>query len=180
MSNPEIPIIHEPEKGSQKLEKIEPSDKSGKTPSKSTSFAVPTPSRTAQRERLFPALNSPQAIHPPSALNRREKVRLAPHHSALDWERHKHENNVKKIDPSCFPIRITKEELLKHSSPCDCWIALGGKIYNISSYLEYHPGGVNILIKHAGKDCTALFMKYHRWVNYERILDECFIGFIVH
>lgn len=136
--------------------------------------------KTPQNERLFPAFDSPQAIRSSKTpLSKREKVRLAPHHSALDWEKYKHANNVKMIDPSSFPVRLTKAELAKHNTPNDCWVALGGKIYNISTYLDYHPGGVDILIKYSGKDCTALFMKYHRWVNYERILDECFIGFLI-
>lgn len=175
MSHTKVPLINEPEK--------EPEKASAPNGSKTLRFSVPArSSKAAQHERLFPAPNSPQVIQPLSATpaaSRREKVRLAPHHSALDWERHKHEKDVKHIDPSCFPVRITKEELSKHTSPHDCWVALGGKIYNISSYLDYHPGGVGILVKNAGKDCTALFMKYHRWVNFERILDECFIGFMV-
>lgn len=139
---------------------------------------------TRNDNMLFPGFDSPQVIRSlnspsPSSVGNREKVRLAPHHSALDWEKFKHENNVKMIDPSSFPLRITKGELSKHTHPKDCWVALGGKIYNISSYLDFHPGGVNILVKFAGKDCTSIFMKYHRWVNFERILDECFIGFLV-
>jgi hypothetical protein len=28
----------------------------------------------------------------------------------------------------------------------------------------------------AGKDCTSLFNKYHRWVNCESILGKCLLG----
>lgn len=38
-------------------------------------------------------------------------------------------------------------------------------MYNITPYLQYHPGGADILLKTAGKDCTALFNRYHAWVN---------------
>mgnify|MGYP004701150193 CR=1 FL=1 len=126
--------------------------------------------------QTFPLPDSQQVV---SGNRKREKVRLSPNHSALHWERYKHANNVKNIDPSSYPIRIDKTELAKHNKIDDCWMSLGGKIFNITSYLNYHPGGVDILLKHAGKDATAIFMKYHRWVNFERILDECFIGFLV-
>lgn len=39
------------------------------------------------------------------------------------------------------------------------------QVYNVTPYLDYHPGGADILLKTAGKDCTALFNKYHAWVN---------------
>lgn len=43
------------------------------------------------------------------------------------------------------------------------------QVYNLTPYLQYHPGGVDILVKTAGKDCTALFNRYHAWVNLEGI-----------
>jgi cytochrome b involved in lipid metabolism len=140
-----------------------------------TNRAQPTSQMNSQR--LFPMVNSPQAISAPGRA--REKVKLAPNHSALHWEKYKRSNNVKNIDPSNYPLRITKQQLAEHNTRDDCWMALGGKIYNITAYLDYHPGGVDILLKYAGRDATPLFMKYHRWVNFERILDECFIGFII-
>jgi cytochrome b involved in lipid metabolism len=32
-----------------------------------------------------------------------------------------------------------------------------GKVYNITPYLEYHPGGIPEIMKGAGKDGTSLF-----------------------
>ena len=32
-----------------------------------------------------------------------------------------------------------------------------GKVYNITPYLEFHPGGVSELMRGAGKDSTDLF-----------------------
>ena len=34
-----------------------------------------------------------------------------------------------------------------------------GKVYNVSQYLAYHPGGEARLMEGAGKDCTELFNK---------------------
>lgn len=148
----------------------------------SVSFEIPrrphpsNASNESSPQMTFPMKGSPQII---ALKGERHKIRLKPHHSALDWENYKHTNNMKDIDPSSFPIRISKSELAKHNQIGDCWIALGGKVYNISKYLDFHPGGAAILLKHAGHECTSIFMKYHRWVNYERILDECFIGFLI-
>lgn len=49
-------------------------------------------------------------------------------------------------------------------------------MYNITQFLDYHPGGVSILMEGAGKDCTAFFLKYHTWVNIKGMLSKCFLG----
>ena len=38
-----------------------------------------------------------------------------------------------------------------------CGVLSSGKVYNISPYLEYHPGGVEELMRGAGVDGTQLF-----------------------
>ena len=53
---------------------------------------------------------------------------------------------------------------------------MNGKVYNITQYLAYHPGGEKILMSRAGKDCTVLFNKYHAWVNGDSMLSKCQVG----
>ena len=52
---------------------------------------------------------------------------------------------------------ITYEELSKHTSRSDCWIALNGKVFNVTPYLAEHPGGEDILLANAGTDATSEF-----------------------
>jgi cytochrome-b5 reductase len=49
-------------------------------------------------------------------------------------------------------------------------------VYDITPYLNFHPGGRDILLKAAGKDGTALFMKYHPWVNIGALMEKCLLG----
>ena len=64
------------------------------------------------------------------------------------------------------PLRTLRwEEIRRHNNIHDGWIVLKGKVYFISPYLAYHPGGEAILKPALGKDATKLYEKYHRWVN---------------
>lgn len=48
-------------------------------------------------------------------------------------------------------------ELARHKSKEDCWQAYGGKVYNVTPFLKYHPGGVPELMRAAGKDGEFFF-----------------------
>lgn len=106
----------------------------------------------------------------------RAKIALKPGFHLVDWVR----LNQSASDLSGrngAPLRkISLKELSEHTSQFNCWTAYQGKVYNISAYLPYHPGGEDILKKSAGKDCTKLFDKYHKWVNCESILGKCIVG----
>ncbi|KAL8274447.1 hypothetical protein Esti_001607 [Eimeria stiedai] len=73
---------------------------------------------------------------------------------------------------------ITQEELSKHTSRSDCWLALEGVVYDVSSYLRYHPGGAPILLSVAGREAGAEFRRHHPWVNYSFILENCRVGIL--
>jgi cytochrome b involved in lipid metabolism len=58
-------------------------------------------------------------------------------------------------------------------------MAYQGKVYNVTPYIPFHPGGKAQLLRGAGKDCTALIQKIHPWINIDHMLDKCFIGYYV-
>ena len=51
-------------------------------------------------------------------------------------------------------------------------------MYNVTSYLKFHPGGLDWIMKGAGRDATLLFNKYHAWVNAEFMLEKCVVGYM--
>lgn len=55
----------------------------------------------------------------------------------------------------------TWEEVAKHNTPDSCWCYIGTKVYDITSWLDRHPGGRQVLLLAAGRDCTDLFISYH-------------------
>lgn len=111
----------------------------------------------------------------------RTKVALKPGYGLMGWVRFtSNSSNITGIQPKSGNDPrtniITMIELSKHDQPDDCWIAIRGKVFNVTAYLDYHPGGMDELMKGAGKNATSMFEDVHSWVNYESLLEKCFIG----
>lgn len=52
----------------------------------------------------------------------------------------------------------------RHTDRCagdDAWVAIKGNVYNVTDWLDQHPGGRKILLKNAGTDATDKFVNYH-------------------
>lgn len=109
----------------------------------------------------------------------RAKVPLERGFTQVDWLRlTRTETDIAGLKGATNRRLITKAEVKQHRSEDDAWTILKGRVYNITRYLKFHPGGVDMLMKGAGKDCTALFNKYHSWVNAEYLLEKCLVGYL--
>jgi cytochrome b involved in lipid metabolism len=112
-----------------------------------------------------------------------KKVELTPGHSPLDWARlsDSPDVNLCGLPPSSPYLKVPPSRLRQHTGRKgkDAWTVLGGKVYNITPYLPYHPGGEPELMKCAGRDGTKLFAEVHPWVNWEGMLSACLVGVAV-
>ncbi|CAH8387037.1 unnamed protein product [Eruca vesicaria subsp. sativa] len=52
---------------------------------------------------------------------------------------------------------ISFHDVAKHKCKNDCWILIHGKVYDISSFIDEHPGGDNVLLAVTGKDASTDF-----------------------
>ena len=73
---------------------------------------------------------------------------------------------------------FTLEELAKHDKENDAWIVLNNNVYDVTSVLDWHPGGKNAIMNYAGKasvDATIQYNGIHdAYAHGKR--DECFLG----
>lgn len=67
-------------------------------------------------------------------------------------------------DTAASQKQFTREEIEKHNRDDDCWIVVGGKVYDATSVLSWHPGGKAPIMAHAGKvhpDTTDEYASIH-------------------
>ena len=47
--------------------------------------------------------------------------------------------------------------LKQHNKRDNAWTVINGKVYDVTAYIPYHPGGEKELMRVAGRDGTKLF-----------------------
>jgi len=52
---------------------------------------------------------------------------------------------------------FTSDEVSKHDNAEDCWVIHNDFVYNVTDFIEKHPGGAELILNHAGKDISNLF-----------------------
>ncbi|KAJ3820007.1 hypothetical protein F5878DRAFT_630111 [Lentinula raphanica] len=71
------------------------------------------------------------------------------------------------------------DELAAHAVPSSCWSPCKAKVYDITSFLQDHPGGDDIILKYAGQDVETVMKDKtedeHSDSAYD-MLDEYAIG----
>ncbi|XP_010260586.1 PREDICTED: cytochrome b5 [Nelumbo nucifera] len=51
----------------------------------------------------------------------------------------------------------TLQQASEHNTRDDCWVVIHGKVYNLTNYLDEHPGGDDVLLTATGRDATEDF-----------------------
>ncbi|KAF7509035.1 hypothetical protein GJ744_008430 [Endocarpon pusillum] len=154
-----------------------------------TSAPLRPPPSAAASLRVPPTKHISNAAFAPSRLTAKStkssrQVTLTPGHSPLDWAALTADPSNKlrgKDAPTDQLIRVPPSRLRYQNGRKgrDAWTEYQGKVYNITPYLPFHPGGEGELMKGAGRDAAKLFMEVHPWVNWEAMLGECLVGISV-
>ncbi|XP_047309048.1 cytochrome B5-like protein [Impatiens glandulifera] len=69
----------------------------------------------------------------------------------------------------------SKAEVALHNKRTDCWIIIKDKVYDVTSYVEEHPGGDAILV-HAGEDSTEGFYGPQHATRVFDMIEDFYIG----
>ncbi|KAJ3936349.1 MAG: FMN-dependent dehydrogenase-domain-containing protein [Lentinula lateritia] len=53
------------------------------------------------------------------------------------------------------------QEVSQHSDSQSCWVIIDKKVYDVTNFLQEHPGGSSIILKYAGRDATSAYEPIH-------------------
>lgn len=56
---------------------------------------------------------------------------------------------------------LTMEEVSKHNSKSSCYLVIKNEVYDVTSYINRHPGGVRSITSYCGKEATGIFASIH-------------------
>lgn len=71
---------------------------------------------------------------------------------------------------------ITLEQCAEHTTRDSCWLAIDGKVYDVTKFLDDHPGGDDIIVEHAGTDATEPFDEIGHSTTAREMLNQYEIG----
>jgi 4-hydroxysphinganine ceramide fatty acyl 2-hydroxylase len=83
--------------------------------------------------------------------------------------------------PSRTLPTFTRAEVAEHNSDKSCYVTIGSKVYDVSEFVDDHPGGRELVLQYAGKDVEEILKDVtshpHSEAAYE-VLDESLVGFL--
>ncbi len=89
-------------------------------------------------------------------------------------------NDTSAATPSTSDSSVTMAEIAQHNSPTDCWSAVNGNAYDLTSWIAEHPGGEEVIIQLCGTDGTSAFAAQHGGQGEpERELESLLVGPVV-
>lgn len=68
---------------------------------------------------------------------------------------------VPATPPGPHRREISREELATRRAADSCWVAINGVVYDLTNFLDQHPGGSKPILKAAGSDATKVFERIH-------------------
>lgn len=68
------------------------------------------------------------------------------------------------VKPAVKPVvksGYTLDDVAKHASASSCWTAVYGDVYDVTSWINQHPGGKRAILSMCGTDGTNSFDNQH-------------------
>uniref|UniRef100_T1PCC2 Cytochrome b5-like protein n=1 Tax=Musca domestica TaxID=7370 RepID=T1PCC2_MUSDO len=52
---------------------------------------------------------------------------------------------------------ISLDAVAHHDDYSDCWVVIYDRVYDVTTFLQDHPGGADVIMDYAGRDATLAF-----------------------
>ena len=73
---------------------------------------------------------------------------------------------------------FTWDEIKKHNKEDDCWVVVSGKVYDVTDFVDEHPGSFAPILTSAGKDATKAFVDKPHSKRAYKMLEKFYKGIV--
>jgi cytochrome b5 len=71
---------------------------------------------------------------------------------------------------------IEMAEVRQHNTQDSTWLVIRGEVYDVTSFLNEHPGGFDMIVNEAGTDATKAFNNAGHSSDARKMLEQFKIG----
>lgn len=71
---------------------------------------------------------------------------------------------------------ITLEEVKQHNNRNSVWFVIHDKVYDVTKFMEEHPGGEEVLLEQAGKDASEIFEDVSHSADAKDLMKTYLVG----
>lgn len=90
------------------------------------------------------------------------------------------DKDIKNKNATAAPVKLfTRAEVAKHAQSSEVWIIVHDKVYNVTSFLNEHPGGEEVLLEQNGCDATEAFEDIGHSSDARELMEPLKIGELV-
>ncbi|ODM88837.1 Cytochrome b5 [Orchesella cincta] len=72
--------------------------------------------------------------------------------------------------------KFALKDVEKHTDKKSCWLVIHDNVYDVTKFLEEHPGGEEVLLEQAGKDATEHFEDVGHSTDARTMMKDYLIG----
>ncbi|GAA6034368.1 hypothetical protein JCM8097_002691 [Rhodosporidiobolus ruineniae] len=80
------------------------------------------------------------------------------------------------LDTDRMSKSFTLKDVSAHKSADSAWLVVENGVYDVTDFLEEHPGGKKVLLSQCGKDATEKFWQFHSKKVLEKSAKPFLIG----
>jgi len=85
------------------------------------------------------------------------------------------------MSPSRTLPTLLQAEVATHNTSQSCYVTIGSRVFDVTDFIDSHPGGGDLVLEYGGKDVTKILKDElshnHSEAAYE-VLEDSFIGFV--
>ncbi|XP_051164248.1 cytochrome b5 [Leptopilina boulardi] len=74
---------------------------------------------------------------------------------------------------------FSREEVAKYNDSKETWLIIHNNVYNVTAFLNEHPGGEEVLLELAGKDATESFEDVGHSSDARQMMEPFKVGEII-